>query len=187
MRVLKFQYIFLTILFIISCCSPDKANYAGSPAKKVQIGSLDNMYMLSDSVYRSEQPTANDFSEIYSYGIRSVLNLRESNTDDELIKGTALNLYKVQMNAANLDEGKIIQAMKIIKNAPKPILIHCMHGSDRTGAVAAFYRIIVENWSKEDAIKEMKYGNFGFHSVFVNIPNFIEEADIDKMKQEIAK
>ena len=46
--------------------------------------------------------------------------------------------------------------MKILRDAPKPILVHCQHGSDRTGAVIALYRILFQNMSKVEAIKELK-------------------------------
>lgn len=43
----------------------------------------------------------------------------------------------------------------------KSVLIHCLHGEDRTGIVIAAYRIRYQNWSVENAIKDM-YQN-GFH------------------------
>lgn len=39
------------------------------------------------------------------------------------------------------------------------------HGSDRTGTMCALYRIAVQGWSKEDAIREMTAGGFGFHRI----------------------
>ena len=44
-----------------------------------------------------------------------------------------------------------------------PFFVHCQHGSDRTGVCIAAYRIVVQGWTKQDAIREMTGGNYGFH------------------------
>lgn len=41
------------------------------------------------------------------------------------------------------------------------VLVHCLHGEDRTGMVIAAYRMIVEGWSADQATKEML--SMGFH------------------------
>lgn len=38
----------------------------------------------------------------------------------------------------------------------KPIYVHCKAGVDRTGMVIAHYRIIIQKWTKEAAVAEMK-------------------------------
>ena len=52
------------------------------------------------------------------------------------------------------------EVLAIIQEAPKPVLISCRAGVDRTGVIAAAYRILVDGKSQEEAIKEMD----GFHS-----------------------
>ena len=51
-----------------------------------------------------------------------------------------------------------MQQIKIAKQNDQRVLLHCYHGSDRTGASVAMYRIIFENWTIDDAVKEMKQG-----------------------------
>ena len=64
--------------------------------------------------------------------------------------------------------------MRILKNAPKPIVVHCHQGSDRTGAVIAMYRIVFQKWAKEKALDEMENGGFGFHKRYSNIVHYIK-------------
>ena len=64
------------------------------------------------------------------------------------------------------------------------MFVHCQHGSDRTGTMCALYRIAVCGWTKEDALKEMQEGGFGFHGVWQNLLDFINKLDIEKIKQE---
>ncbi len=70
-------------------------------------------------------------------------------------------------------------------NVPKQILIHCKHGADRTGLIVALYRIVFEGWDKISAIEELKNGGYGFHSIFINIPEYIEDIDIEQLKNSI--
>lgn len=66
----------------------------------------------------------------------------------------------------------------------QPVLLHCQHGSDRTGTMCAMYRICVEGWTKKDAIEEMKKGDYGYHKLWRNLIKYIEKVDVDKIKKE---
>lgn len=62
-----------------------------------------------------------------------------------------------------------MQAIQEAQKNQHKVLIHCYHGSDRTGASIAMYHIIFENWSTEDVPSEMKHGGYGFHPIWFNI------------------
>jgi len=64
-------------------------------------------------------------------------------------------------------------------------LIHCKHGADRTGLIVAMYRIVFQNWTKEQAIDEMTQGDFGFHQIYSNIIDFIRNVDVENIKKQI--
>lgn len=82
----------------------------------------------------------------------------------------------------------VIRFLKIVKNSKRtPVLVHCQHGSDRTGTMCAIYRIVFQGWSKEKAIQEMTQGNYGFHKIWVNLPKWIEALDIKQIKKDINK
>ena len=95
------------------------------------------------------------------------LNLRNRHSDNDEATGTTVKLHRVKMQAHSVDEEQLITALRIIKNRKSPIVIHCHHGSDRTGVVCALYRIIFQNVSKEDAIREMTDGGFLAFIVFI--------------------
>lgn len=146
---------------------------------------LANLYKIDSGVYRSEQPSSVDFKALEKYGIKESLNLRNRHSDDDEAAGTAVKLHRVKMKAHSVNEEQLIRALRIIKNRKAPIVIHCHHGSDRTGAVCALYRIVFQNVSKEDAIHEMTEGGFGFHRIYKNIIRRIKEADIERIKKEV--
>jgi protein tyrosine/serine phosphatase len=79
----------------------------------------------------------------------------------------------------------VIEALSQIRRAVKrgPILVHCNHGADRTGLILALYRTLYDGWSKDAAVGEMLRGEFGFHAIWGNIPEFIEKVQVDRLKQ----
>lgn len=158
-------------------------------AKPVQISGVPNLNQVAPHLFRSAQPTAAGFASMQSIlNIQTVVNLRESQTDAELLKGLSIEEISVPMNAMLIKKDDVIAALKLIRaaEAKGPVLVHCKHGADRTGVVIAMYRILYQGWSKTQAIDEMEQGGFNFHAIFMNIPRFIEKADIAAYKRALA-
>jgi tyrosine-protein phosphatase SIW14 len=141
---------------------------------------LENLHQVSPEVYRSGQPSARDLKQLVEQlGIKSVLCLRDFHNDDNEADGLSLALYRVEMEADDVEPEKVARAMRIIKDAPKPILIHCWHGSDRTGLVVAAYRMTFQNWSANDAVDELTNGGFGYHQkLFPGIADWLRAGAI---------
>ena len=154
-------------------------------AQPIETDQLQNFYKLDDTVYRSEQPDRTGFEYLKSFGVKNVLNLRDHHRDDSKARGTGLNLYRVEMSAGKITTDEVVEALRIIRQSEGPIVIHCWHGSDRTGTVSALYRIVFHNWSKEEAIEELMNGGYGYHAMYKNIPAFIRAANIDDIKRRV--
>jgi protein tyrosine/serine phosphatase len=89
------------------------------------------------------------------------------------------------MEAGDIKAGQVALALRTIRDAKGPILIHCWHGADRTGLISAMYRIVFQGWSKEDAIEELVNGGYRYHSIYRNIREFVRDADIESIKRMI--
>lgn len=146
---------------------------------------LKNFYRIGNEVYRSDQPSAACFRELEKFGIREVLNLRCHHSDIKEAQGTNIHLHHLRTRATLLNIDDLKAAMRIIRDRRGPILFHCWHGSDRTGAVAAMYRILFQGIDKQEAIDEMVEGIFGFHMIFDQIIDVIDEADTDTIREEL--
>lgn len=154
-------------------------------AERQKIGRLKNIYKIDEGIFRSEQPDQNDFIALEKMGLTEVLNVRRLVKDDKKARKTELKLHHISMKAGDIKERDVIKALKIIDDRKGPLLIHCWHGSDRTGMLVAMYRLVFQNWTKEDAIHEMTKGNFGFHTAYSNIIDFVRDADIDKIRDKV--
>jgi tyrosine-protein phosphatase SIW14 len=154
-------------------------------ARPVLSQHLDNWHQLDEKMFRASQPDRKGFEEAIKFGIKNVLNLRDNHSDDYETKGLKIKLYRVEMEADDILDEDLITALKIIKNSDGPILIHCWHGSDRTGLLCAMYRIIFQNWSKKEATDELVNGGFGYHAIYKNITEWIQDADVEGLKEKI--
>jgi tyrosine-protein phosphatase SIW14 len=147
---------------------------------------LGNFYHLTDQVYRSKQPDDEEMVALEAMGIRSVLNLREYHSDNDEAEETRLNLFHVPVAAGKVDDAFVIEALRVIHQAEKPILIHCWHGSDRTGVVSAMYRMVFQGWPRERAIDEFVNGGYGYHASFYpNIERYLETVDIAAIRSQV--
>lgn len=154
-------------------------------ATPVESKHIENFYRVDDGVYRSGQPTAAAFREMEQLGIKEVLNLRNYHSDKDEAEGTNIKLHRVAMTAHSSEWDKLVEALRIIKNRKEPIVIHCWHGSDRTGLVVALYRLVFQGWTKEEALYELENGGFGYHKVYGNIKTFIRNMDVEAFKNDV--
>ena len=154
-------------------------------AVAVSTQGVPNLWRVEPDLYRSARPQSAGFRELEKLGVKAVLDV-ESPADEAAAKGTKLKLFHVPMNAFGLRDESVLEAMKILSDpANRPIVIHCQHGADRTGAMMALYRVVVEGWSKDDAIREMNAGGYHHSSWFSNLDRYVAAADVDGFRRKL--
>jgi protein tyrosine phosphatase (PTP) superfamily phosphohydrolase (DUF442 family) len=161
-----------------------KESTEGEWARRLPSQVLSNFFKVSDDLYRGAQPTAAGMREIERLGVKTVINLRSRHSDESLLVGTSLNYRHIPMSAASPKSDQITRFIEIVKDKEKgPFFVHCLHGADRTGSMCAVYRVVFQDWKKEDALKEMTRGGFGYHKIwnFTIIP-FLKRADLEACK-----
>ena len=192
--ILKMRFRLITIytflvLLILGCGTSQPIALANRPrdwAKKVELNPMYNFYKVDDDLYRSEQPTKEGMEALESMGIKSIVNVRNILNDRREGKATKLDLYKKRINTWTIKYSEIIDALRLIQKAPKPVLIHCKHGSDRTGCIVAAYRMAFMNWTKEEAIKEFQLGGYGYHEdAFPNILKLLKSIEVEKLIEDL--
>jgi tyrosine-protein phosphatase SIW14 len=179
---------YLAILVIAGCSSPKKVivDRPSGWAQKIEIEKLSNFYKIDEHVYRSEQPNSVEMKALSDYGIKSILNLRGIHNDNREAKGTVLTLHHLPINTWRMSYEDLVKSVAILQTTDKPVLIHCIHGSDRTGCVVAAYRMIHYGWTKEEAIKELVEGGYGYHEKwFPNIIELVNSLDVQKLKNDV--
>ncbi|MCX6953613.1 MAG: tyrosine-protein phosphatase [Verrucomicrobia bacterium] len=148
--------------------------------------SLENGFRVSDELYRCEQPGVGDAADLRALGIRSFLNLRHHHTDSPDFAQAGFTLLAVPMSAGSVTVDQLVAALRQFRDAPKPVVVHCLHGSDRTGVFVATYRMVVQGWSRSAAIDEFRHGGFGFHEkTFPNLLTLLESVDLEAIRRRV--
>ena len=155
-------------------------------AVPLEMKGLPNLHRVTPTLYRSAQPDETSGEALQKLGIKTVLSFRKRDKDEPLHKTPGITFKRYPLHTWDIEEKDILAVLRILNDpANQPILVHCTHGADRTGLMMASYRMIVQNWSKETAIAEMKQGEYGYHVIWKNIERRIEKLDIEKMRAEL--
>jgi protein tyrosine phosphatase (PTP) superfamily phosphohydrolase (DUF442 family) len=153
-------------------------------AKPIQIKGAPNLHKVSDTLYRSAQPSAEGIRNLKAMGIETVVDLRSFHSDRDEIENTGLAYEQIYMKAWHPEEEDAVRFLQIVTNPKRsPAIVHCQHGADRTGTMCVLYRVAVQGWSKEEALREMTDGGFGFHGIWENLIRWINGLDIEGIKK----
>jgi len=182
-----------TIIVLAACFVLAGLTVVADPATKrptswaqpVTLEGVPNLHKVSSNLYRSAQPTAQGMQNLKQIGIETVVNLRSFHSDREEIGKTGLGYEHIYMKAWHPERKEIVRFLQIVTNPKRtPVLVHCLHGADRTGTMSALYRIAVQGWSKKQAVREMTDGGFNFHAVFDNLLEWIQKLDVESIKKD---
>lgn len=145
----------------------DSQTYCGD--HKIHISGLkkfiDNFHSVEPGVcYRSGQLKPKSLAKyVKKYGIKTIINLRGENKDcgwwrEEKRIADELGVvhHSLSFCAKKLEKKREINTLlDIYKNAPRPILIHCLSGADRTGEAAALWVLEQQGKNKKEALKQL--------------------------------
>jgi len=174
----------LLIAVLTLACSPVRPR-PDNWAQPVSLAGVPNLFKVSDDLYRSAQPDSQGMKNLKQLGIKTVVNLRSFHTDQDELGNTGPAGEHIYMVAWHPEKEEAVRFLKIVSDSTRtPVLVHCQHGSDRTGTMCAIYRVAIQGWSKEEAVREMTQGGFGFHQMFFNLPLWIRVMDIKQIRKE---
>ena len=155
-------------------------------AAKLEQPGVPNLHRVTATLYRSAQPTADGMRSAEKLGIKTIISLRAFHSDKDELEATALRTERIYFKTWHPEDEDIVRFLKIVSNTNAgPFLVHCQHGSDRTGTMIAVYRMAVQGWTKEDAIKEMTGGDFGFHEMWRNLVRYLQALDVESIRLKV--
>jgi len=159
---------------------------------------LGNLFQVSPELYRSKQPSPKALQNILagkpfvegSAPVRTIVELLATrDVDGEVLRDSSGVRHEwLKFNPFHPVDADVLKFLQIVTTKDQqPVLVHCAQGADRTGMMVAIYRIVVQGWSKDDALKEMVDGGYGFHGVFQDLVRYVRNLDVDALKAKMAQ
>jgi protein tyrosine/serine phosphatase len=153
-------------------------------ALKIDKTGLKNFHALSTNFYRGAQPSAEGMQALQTMGIKTIVNLRGFHSDKRKTGKLELDREHLYFNTWHAEDEDVISFLKIVTDTNRwPVFVHCQHGSDRTGMMCAMYRMTVNDWTREEAIREMTEGGYGFHPEWQNLLRYLRKVDVEKIRK----
>lgn len=101
--------------------------------------------VVAGELYRSAQMSRTTLeTKIKENGIKSIINLRgrseSSYNQDDVAQSMGVKFFEFPISARQkLTPNEMSQLIVLMRDAPKPLLIHCRAGADRTGLATTLY------------------------------------------------
>lgn len=104
-------------------------------------------------------------------GIRAVIDLTGNDPEDEdqqfevtLAKKLGVEHQRFPLRGDGTGDiaryADAVEAIVKYEKAGVPVLVHCSAGAQRTGGVVASYRMLIQGWTPEEALREMQVYTF---------------------------
>lgn len=179
----------ILIFFLVVALTASAQDFTNRPvnwAQKIALPGLANFYQVTTNLYRGAQPTAEGMARLQTLGVRYVISLRMLRSEQWELRRNGLKGMNLGIVPWHVSANEVVKFLKAATDTNNlPAFVHCQYGADRTGLMCAMYRIVVCDWTKEEAIAEMKNGGFNFSPAWKNLVAFIEKANVADLKRRI--
>ena len=154
-------------------------------AQNAKPSGVERFHHVDERLFRGAQPTEAGLKSLWDTGVRTVISLRDDDEVgfDERRAAESLGMKWVNIpiqdgsfftQSRRIPEGSIRAFFEAVDAAgPGAVFVHCRRGTDRTGAIVAFYRIARQGWPGEKAAKEAR--DVGMRSWYRGLQQQIKE------------
>jgi protein tyrosine/serine phosphatase len=138
---------------------------------------LENFARVNPALYRGAQPTEEGLRQLKSMGVKTVIDFRSHHSTKKAVEAAGMTALEIPLKAdlgsvPPTDEELKAFFKAVLDPARQPLYIHCAFGKDRTGTMAAVYRLEIDGWTAQEALEEMEA--FGYHNIYRDLINFIK-------------
>jgi len=147
--------------------APSTSVLRSAYGEKLKLAGLPNGGKIADVLFRGAQPRAEGFDQLKNLGITVIVDLRADDSNKiawERRQAESRGIRFVNIPVSGWSpptNDQVAQFLSLFKNEHEKVFVHCRYGEDRTGVFVAAYRMVHDEWSPNDTIKEMYF--FGFN------------------------
>lgn len=110
---------------------------------------------VSPDLWRGSWPNQADLMWLVMNKVNIVVNLCKERNQDSQVSAAGMkpiNIPILDGSPPTMDQA--VEFFRILNEGGNIVYVHCEAGHGRTGCMCAYYRVIVDKWSKESALQE---------------------------------
>ncbi len=157
----------ISIMLALSAVSSARSNNEKArPSSKTNdiAVEVDNFGKVTDFYYRGAQPKGDEYSQLASIGVKTIIDLRHDPKDyaKALAEQAGMRYVNLPMSDKNYPAPDAASKFLSLINdrGNWPVYVHCAGGRHRTGAMTAVFRMTIQGWDVDRAYEEMKDYDF---------------------------
>ena len=171
----NYSFVLLSLALVLTLSG---SAFASKNAKFPNI-KIKNFGQMDDRFYRGAQPNEEDYKDLASLGIKTVIDLRNDPESYEKRDVEALGMRYVNIPMSDKDYPKSVQAEQFLKlvddSSTGKFFVHCAGGRHRTGVMGAVYRFNHYHWNFDQVYAEMKDYDFYTRFGHGDMKKFVED------------
>ncbi len=189
------RVIALSVAFALalSVAGASAAAFDGRKDKRDAVEECDvkNFGRVNNYIFRGGQPKDDEYGELASLGIKTVLDLREDPEKyaRQAAESAGLQYINIRLNARRpptlTESNHFLHLVNDQKNWP--VFVHCAGGRHRTGVLIAIYRMEMDGWDARRAYSEMKdfkfYSRFGYGDMKDYVFDYFDRLAVNRTTQ----
>lgn len=115
---------------------------------------------VTGQLYRGGYPKPKGYARLKTLGVKTIINLSDDEPyaarEKEVAKELGFDLVSIPLSVYTWPEDeKVLKFLKtVLSPEAQPVFVHCSNGRDRTGAMIAVYRTIVEGKGPKESYEE---------------------------------
>jgi protein tyrosine/serine phosphatase len=173
----------LGILFVSALylgAAPSLVSVSEQSAQRIEgLGGVSNVALVAPGLYRGGTPTREGIASLSKLGVKTIVSLRHYHTKSEArdAKKAGINYVWLPIPSSGEPSDDTLRRFLAVVQDPtaQPVYVHCWRGKDRTGAMIASYRILIDGWPRQDAVAEMQA--FGFFKGWIRLRGWVDRLE----------
>lgn len=154
-------------------------------AAPIERPGIPNLARVSGELYRGGQPTPMGVRQLADMGVRTVIRLTPENPNAALYEKLGIRVVEIEASARMPTDVVAVRFLEAISHRENgPFFVHCWLGVDRAALMSAIYRVVVQGWSRDEALAEMTESCFGYTEFFDRQKEWFARADFDELRSD---
>jgi protein tyrosine phosphatase (PTP) superfamily phosphohydrolase (DUF442 family) len=110
-------------------------------------------------ITRGSWPSPKKLADLKAAGIKVIVNLCSERNQDKDVKKAKLEAVNIPFEDNTVPTHDQVISFINWPNLDAPVYVHCEQGKGRTGCMVAAFRVLIQGWTPEAALKEaMDFG-----------------------------